>query len=92
MSTFRQQREDSGRREGTQLARKSNADRLSVQAEARPRRDTTDLIRERAYQIFETRNGNGGTGDAMSDWLQAEQELCELSPARVDASESRTRR
>jgi hypothetical protein len=30
-------------------------------------------IRERAYQIYLTRNG--GPGDALSDWLEAEAQL-----------------
>ncbi|QOJ15848.1 MAG: DUF2934 domain-containing protein [Planctomycetia bacterium] len=30
-------------------------------------------IEERAYQVYLSRNG--GPGDAMSDWLQAEREL-----------------
>ena len=29
----------------------------------------------RAYEIFQMRVGNGMTGDAMSDWLQAEKDL-----------------
>jgi Protein of unknown function (DUF2934) len=31
-----------------------------------------DLVRVRAYEIYEHRSGQG---DAVSDWLQAEQEL-----------------
>ena len=38
-----------------------------------PSEVTPDHIRQRAYQIFETRNG--GAGNANLDWLQAEQEL-----------------
>lgn len=33
-----------------------------------------ELIRRRAYEIFEARNG--GPGDQASDWAQAERELC----------------
>ncbi len=33
---------------------------------------STDDVRVRAYQIYLGRNGHG---DALSDWLQAEQEL-----------------
>lgn len=32
-----------------------------------------DHIRRRAYEIFQARNG--GPGDQMSDWAQAEREL-----------------
>ena len=34
---------------------------------------TEDQVRERAFQIYQTRNGGGG--DAMADWTQAEREL-----------------
>ena len=34
-----------------------------------------DAIRRRAFEIFESRNGNHG--DALADWLQAEGELRE---------------
>ncbi|MCC6659855.1 MAG: DUF2934 domain-containing protein [Phycisphaerales bacterium] len=34
---------------------------------------TPDLVRRRAYAIFEARRG--GPGDHLSDWLQAEREL-----------------
>lgn len=47
----------------------------SACAEVKP-----DLIRRRAYEIFEARNG--GPGDQVSDWAQAEQEL---SGARQDS-------
>ncbi len=33
----------------------------------------SDMIRKRAYEIFEQRNGE--PGDAMSDWILAENEL-----------------
>jgi len=32
-------------------------------------------IRFRAYEIFQTRVGDGHAGNAISDWLQAEREL-----------------
>jgi hypothetical protein len=54
------------RRNGTsarQVAPKANAI-----VEAKP-----NLIRRRAYEIFLARNG--GPGDHVSDWIQAEQEL-----------------
>lgn len=47
----------------------------STCAEVKP-----DLVRRRAYEIFQARNG--GQGDQVSDWTQAEQEL---SGARRDA-------
>ena len=34
---------------------------------------TQEQVRRRAYEIFEERRG--GPGDALSDWLRAEQEL-----------------
>lgn len=36
---------------------------------------TSERIRARAFEIYQARNGNGGTGDAVSDWAQAEREL-----------------
>jgi len=32
-----------------------------------------DLVRERAYQLYQARNG--GPGDPTQDWLQAEAEI-----------------
>lgn len=40
--------------------------------EAQRSSPSTDDVRVRAYQIYLGRNGHG---DALSDWLQAEQEL-----------------
>ncbi len=37
----------------------------------------TDRIRTRAYEIYEARKHSGVQGDALSDWLQAERELCD---------------
>ena len=34
-----------------------------------------DTVRERAYQIFETRVSHNFAGDPMSDWLQAEEQV-----------------
>lgn len=34
-----------------------------------------DQIRCRAYQIYRSRAQNGGAGDAVSDWLEAEREI-----------------
>jgi hypothetical protein len=37
---------------------------------------TSDRIRLRAYEISQSRNG--GPGDAMADWIQAEQDVTSL--------------
>lgn len=57
-------------------------ERPPVQAGSRST-PTADLIRARAYQIYQARNGEGRAGDAASDWLQAEREIQGLgsSPA-----------
>lgn len=60
-----------------------------------------DRIRRRAYEIFQARNG--GPGDHLSDWAQAEREVNTLPPAlpaqsagpagpRTDARRGRTAR
>lgn len=62
----------------------------SVCAEVKP-----DLIRRRAYEIFQARNG--GPGDQTSDWAQAERELsgaghdarAAVRPANADAGSFR---
>jgi hypothetical protein len=41
---------------------------------------TADRIRTRAYELYVQRKGNGGQGDATSDWLQAERELNRSAP------------
>lgn len=46
---------------------------------------TPQQIRCRAYEIYCGRNG--GAGDALSDWLAAERELCG-TPAATAADES----
>jgi hypothetical protein len=43
---------------------------------------SNEQIRNRAYSIYEARTRNGQPGDAVSDWLKAEQEL-RASPERV---------
>ena len=56
---------------------------------------TEDRIRTRAFEIYQQRNGNGGQGDAASDWLQAERELNGGAPdptaSREVESRSRSR-
>jgi len=42
---------------------------------APPPKVAPDRVRARAYELYLARNGNGRTGDAASDWLQAEREL-----------------
>jgi hypothetical protein len=42
-------------------------------------RSVAERIRERAYEIYRTRSASGGTGDAISDWVQAERELSGLA-------------
>ena len=36
-------------------------------------------VRFRAYEIFQTRVGDGHAGNGMSDWLQAERELVNIA-------------
>jgi hypothetical protein len=38
-------------------------------------RPAADVIRDRAYAIYQVRMCNGVSGDQLSDWLQAEQEI-----------------
>jgi len=40
-----------------------------------------DQIRNRAQELFETRQRTGTPGDALSDWLQAEREILVMSGA-----------
>jgi hypothetical protein len=52
----------------------------SPAAPAPSARSTDEQIRNRAYEIYVKRNGKGATGDATSDWLQAERELNGAAP------------
>jgi hypothetical protein len=45
---------------------------------------TTERIRERAYAIYQSRQG--GAGDATSDWLQAERELAAEAAGRPSSA------
>ena len=36
---------------------------------------TQEQIRARAFQIYQMRDGNGVSGDDVSDWTRAEQQL-----------------
>lgn len=45
-----------------------------------------ERIRIRAFEIYLTRNG--GPGDEMTDWLQAERELATAAEMRVSPSAS----
>lgn len=49
-------------------------------ARSSPKDDAQQRIRARAYEIYQTRRDNGGEGDAMSDWLQAERETNGTAP------------
>lgn len=72
-------------RNGTSARRP--APKANAIAEVKPH-----LIRRRAYEIFLARNG--GPGDHLSDWIQAEQELnsaSQVAPIVVRASERRGR-
>ena len=37
---------------------------------------TEDDVRARAFAIYQLRRATGSPGDEMSDWVQAERELC----------------
>lgn len=52
---------------------------------------TTGRMRSRAYEIYLQRASNGSTGDAMSDWLQAERELNGVAPDPSAASDAEAR-
>jgi hypothetical protein len=39
------------------------------------RDEVTSRIRARAHQFYVDRQANGGSGDALSDWLKAEREV-----------------
>ena len=59
----------------TTLKRSKSGD-VSVLAEHEVGTDDesgVDAIRRRAFEIYESRNGN--QGDALADWIQAEAEL-----------------
>jgi len=45
---------------------------------------TDDQIRNRAQELFETRQRTGTPGDALSDWLQAEREILVMNGASPD--------
>lgn len=46
-----------------------------------------DRIRTRAHEVYQTRNGKGGAGDAASDWIQAERELNGSAPDPTASSD-----
>jgi hypothetical protein len=49
---------------------------------------TREKIRERAYQIFESRSRNGLASDPVSDWLQAEREIVNGQASLVGEQEA----
>jgi hypothetical protein len=51
-------------------AKKKEKEQKEVGIQSEP---SEDQVRARAYEIFQAREG--GPGDAMSDWLEAEAEL-----------------
>lgn len=53
---------------------------LVTAARSEPLGPTDEQIRRRAYEIFLARNG--GPGDALTDWVQAERELASRAGAK----------
>ena len=49
----------------------------SQHSAAEPLAPSEEAIRQRAYELYQARNGQGG--DAVSDWHEAERELRQLS-------------
>ncbi|HEX8072801.1 MAG TPA: DUF2934 domain-containing protein [Pyrinomonadaceae bacterium] len=49
-----------------------------------------DLIARRAYELYQQRNGDGGS--ALGDWLQAEQEVLAARAAAAQAAEPAARK
>jgi hypothetical protein len=41
-----------------------------------------ERVRQRAYELYLNRNGNGGS--AVDDWFQAEDEICKAEDAAID--------
>lgn len=80
MSTMTHKQRVPGRQADSLAARKPIASRPSAAAPSPSTEVTTGRIQARAYQIYQARNGNGGAGDATSDWLQAERELKGSAP------------
>lgn len=58
---------------GAKSARAPKAPKESVQT-----RPTPEQIRQRAYEIYDSRHG--APGDELADWLQAERELSSKQP------------
>ena len=48
-----------------------------------------EQIRRRAYEIYLARCATSGTGDPVSDWAQAEQELMSVTRSSSGRGESR---
>ena len=49
-------------------------------------------LRQRAFEIFQSRTGNGTAGDAMSDWLRAEREANDAPRAEPGLAAAAARR
>ena len=58
---------------GAKTARTPKAPKETVQT-----RPTPEQIRQRAYEIYDSRHG--APGDEVGDWLQAERELSSRQP------------
>jgi len=67
-----------------QIDRKSNGDKSESSTGARSMTSDSalDLIRARAYSLFESRGRQ--PGHALDDWLQAEREILRQSSASED--------
>jgi hypothetical protein len=57
----------------TRTAKAKGTSRAKKREEVQQVELTVDEIRQRAYEIYVSRNGQAG--DAIQDWLQAEHEL-----------------
>ena len=80
MSTTTQKHRHPGQQVDAHTPRKPIAGQPPATAPSPAGEITRESIQARAYQIYQARNGNGGAGDATSDWLQAERELNGAAP------------
>jgi hypothetical protein len=60
---------------------RTTASKASRQAGLPRSRPSEDEIRILAYDLYERRSREGGTGDADSDWIEAERLLGRSEPA-----------
>lgn len=74
---------DATPRMGLDLGRQIFDDQGGSDQGEKPRRASEDMIRQRAYELWE----NGGrTGDPQDHWYKAERELNETTQERSDAT------